>query len=166
MGKSEILKARVGEQTFRDFHAVCEAIGEAPARQLRRLVEGFISERIHRIEAPVQVHIYRPEGYDTGVARVRLTLRDPEALMYQRFAVTFRLPQLPARRVHADEGYGVGASDGRGGDLRTDGLFMEGVWQGHIYSNGCAEARNPTPLNEVAAALEAAVSERIEMLRS
>jgi hypothetical protein len=46
-----------------------------------------------------------------------------------------------------------------------DGVFVDGVWEGHIYTNSVDEADNPTPIAAVTDALKSSVTSRIDAFR-
>ncbi len=48
-----------------------------------------------------------------------------------------------------------------GGDCRLGGKFVDGVWKGDLYSNGCPEAENPTAVEVVRSELLRIVTEQI-----
>jgi hypothetical protein len=163
--KAAVLKARVTESLHADFLAVCEAVGSTPAAQLRLLVEDFVDRKRDYLEDDVKVHLDRPPGYDFGAWKARITLRDRTAMQWMDAPIPFNLPSLPKRRVHPDSGFAVAASHEVGHASGLDGIFVDGVWEGHVYTNGVPEAENPTPIEAVAEALRAAVAERIAAFR-
>lgn len=166
MDKSEILKARVSESLHRDFFEVCAAIGRTPAAALRDLVDQFVASRRNLLEGEVKIHIEQPDDYMHGAWRARITLRSAETMRFLGAPVPFPLPRLDARRIHPDDGYAVAAANWDGIGSGLDGVFVDGVWEGHIYSNGIEEADNPTPIAAVAEALKTSVMRRIDAFRS
>lgn len=165
MEKTKTLKARVSETLQRDFLEICTAMGKTPAAQLRALIDDFVAERRDLLEDDVKIHLDQPDTYMHGAYRARITLRPADAAAFKGVPIAFPLPRLPKRRVHADDGFFVAASNWNGTGSGFDGVLVDGVWQGHIYSNGIDEDENPTPIADVAEALRAAVIERIAVLR-
>lgn len=161
MEKPEILKARVSTAQHTKFTALCAAISLTPGAKLRELAESFIRENDHLLGARVRVHVARPEGYQEGAWQVSITLRDPLDMGSGEAAVPFPLPKLQKRRIAADKGFRAVASIGEG-EYVLGGRFTDGTWRGHIYSNGCSEAQNPTLISEVEAALRSSVELAIE----
>lgn len=164
--KASVLKARVSEDLHSAFVAVCDAVGSTPAAQLRRLIEDFVRRQRHHLENDVKVHLERPEGYDFGAWKARITLRDPRAMQWMGSPIPFSLPSLPKRRVHPDSGFAVVAPREEGHPSGLDGIFVDGVWEGHVYTNGVAEDENPTPIDAVAKALREAIAKRISTFAS
>lgn len=162
MEKSAILKARVREELHEDFLAVCGAMGRTPAAVMRDLVQRHVNENQHLLEENVQVSIDRPDGYQHGAWRTRINLRHPDGMLFQGAPIPFELPRLPARRIHPDDGFAVATSGWDGSGSGLSGIFVKGVWEGHLYSNGVEEDDNPTSIETVRAALKAAVLERID----
>lgn len=144
-----------------DFLAVCEALGRTPAAVLRELVQRHVAAHALELEDDVRVTIERPAGYDYGAWRVRMSLRSPGAMEFMGGPIPFRIPQLPARRVHPDRGFRVAARDWGGKGSGLDGIFVDGVWEGDVYSNGVAEDDNPTSMDAVITELKAAVRDRL-----
>jgi hypothetical protein len=166
MEKTEILKARVSEALQRDFLGICAAVGKSPATQLRTLIEDFVAARRNLLEDDVKVYLDRPDTYMHGVYRARITLPTADTAAFKGVPIAFPLPKLPKRRVHGDPGFFVAASNWNGTGSGLDGVLVDGVWQGHVYTNGIEEEANPTPIADVVAALRSAVTERVEIMRS
>jgi len=162
MDKTAILKARVSEELHENFLAVCGASGKTPASVIRDLVQRHVTENHHLLEDNVQVSIEQPDDYQYGAWRARITLRTPEAMRFHGAPIPFALPRLLARRIHPDEGYAVTTSNWDGEGSGLSGIFVKGVWEGHVYSNGVEEDENPTLIDAVRDALKAAVAERLE----
>ena len=53
--------------------------------------------------------------------------------------VPFRIPHLEGRRVNPDKGYRVAATNWDEKRPGLDGIFVNGIWEGDIYSNGVEE---------------------------
>lgn len=162
MNKTAILKARVSEGLHQDFLTVCGASGKTPADVMRDLVQRHVTENRHFLVDNVQVSIEQPDDYQYGAWRARITLRTPEAMRFHGAPIPFTLPQLPARRIHPDEGYAVATSNWDGEGSGLSGIFVKGVWEGHVYSNGMDEDENPTTIETVRDALKSAVIERLD----
>jgi hypothetical protein len=165
MDKTGILKARVSEALHRDFFDVCFALGLTPAAQMRSLIEGFVAERREVKEDEVNILLQQPDDYMPGAYKARITLREREAMEFQGVPIAFALPRLSKRRVHPDKGFAVAASNWDGVGSGLDGVFVDGAWEGHIYTNGIEEDENPTPIAAVVDALKAEVTKRIDLFR-
>jgi hypothetical protein len=152
----------VTDDVHADFLAVCEALGRTPAAVLRKLVEGHVATHSIYLEDDVRVTVERPAGYDYGAWRVRMTLRSPAAMEFMGGPVPFRIPQLKERRICSDKGYRVAAVNWDGTGSGLDGIFVDGVWEGDVYSNGVAEDDNATSIDSVVAALKAAVRDQVQ----
>ena len=100
----------------------------------------------------VTVRIYRPEEYAYGAWRVLLILN--EGVTAQPWNIPF--PVLKSRRFTADPGFDAQISDGPD-KWHHAFRFVNGICELHLYSNGCEEEQNPTPLPDVAQALINAV---------
>lgn len=144
--KSEYLKARVTEQIKKDYEIICADLGVKPADQMRELVTAFITQEQKRLGQRVQVRITRPDGYDHGAWRMEIKLKDPEQ---NELPLIFPTTGLPYRSVHSDPehravwyNHAIQLND-------MGGLLQNGVWRGHLYSNGIAESDNPTTLADV-----------------
>lgn len=165
MEKSEILKARVSESLHGDFFEDCAAIGRTPAAQLRDLVDNFVAARRKLLEGEVEIHIEQPDDYMHGAWHARITLRSADMMRFLGAPVPFSLPRFKARRIHPDDGYAVAAANWDGVGSGLDGVFVDGVWEGHIYANGIDEDDNPTPIAAVSEALMESVMTRIDAFR-
>jgi len=161
MDKTSILKARVSEALHDDFLVVCGAMGRTPAAMMRDLVQRHVTENQHLLEGNVKVSIERPTDYQYGAWRARISLRTADDMRFHGAPIPFELPQLPARRIHPDDGYAVAATNWDRTGSGLAGIFVDGVWEGHLYSNGIEEGANPTSIEAVRAALESAVNDRI-----
>lgn len=152
MEKDAIIKARISSGTKADFESICQEIGVQPTTKARELIEAFVKEEYGRLTDRLTVHVYRPSGYDYGAWRVKMQLRDPLEMQFYGTPVPFHLPDLPKRRLASNEGYLSVLNTGTG-EFTLGGQFVNGVWEGHLYSNGVEEDRNPTPVEDVQAAL-------------
>lgn len=165
MEKSEVLKARVSEELHRQFSEACFAIGVSPAAKLRALIEAFVAEQHTLTEDDVKIAIDQPDTYMDGAYRVRMTLRKRDAMEFAGVPLTFALPRLPKRRIHPDKGFAAAASNWDGEGSGLDGVFVDGAWEGHIYSNGVSEEDNPSSIEAVLQALKSKVESRIAFFR-
>lgn len=164
MEKDSFIKARLSAATKRDFEAICQTLGVLPTTKTRELLEAFVQREYGRLEDRVTVHIHHPSDYSLGAWRVKMRLRDPGAMSWQDSPVPFAFPNLPKRRLHPDEGYLAVVQRAGSGELGIGGQFLDGIWEGHLYSNGIDEESNPTSIEDVRAALHdtiAAIIDRI-----
>ena len=157
MNKDTYIRTRLGEETKNDFDAVCQALQVVPSEQLRMMIEEFVARHNGPHTSPYILQIYRPEGYDYGVWRVTISLRNPENGLWGGTPIPFALPELPSRIVDSDPEYRaiVVPNVERGPVL--GGRFDKGVWRGHIRTNGCEEDLNPTPLQKVKEAIRESI---------
>lgn len=164
MEKDAIIKARISSSTKADFEAICQEIGVQPTTKARELIEAFVKSEYGRLSDRLTVHIHRPSGYDYGAWRVKMQLRDPSEMQFLGASVPFPLPELPKRRVASDDGYLSVLWNEKGG-VTHGGQFIDGVWKGHLYTNGIEEDRNPTNIDDVKVALYETVMALIDRSR-
>lgn len=97
------------------------------------------------------VEVYQPEGYETGVWRVQVTLNParkgqtvPKIESWQAFA----FPKIPERIFNVTEPYfnPVIVND----QLESGFQFVEGYTFFHLHSNGTSEENNTITIGEVA----------------
>jgi hypothetical protein len=130
---------------------------------LRRALEAWVTKYDYMLKQRVAVAIVKPEGYDPGAWQVSVRLRQPSESTYDEVPIPFALPELPRRRIASDKQYrAVLMMEGR---PALGGKFIDGLWQGHLYSNGCPESENPTPVSVVKDALAQAVEETLDRFR-
>jgi hypothetical protein len=103
-----------------------------------------------------KVTIYRPKGYQEGAWRAEVVLDAAEHQHIDRLPVPFKIPSLTARSIIADKGYAVAVPLPING-AELQGVFINGHWEGHVYSNGVEETNNPTSVKAVADSLKVAV---------
>lgn len=151
------IKFRVDDATKSEFEEVCKYRGDTTSKVLRDAMCKYVNEK--KPEPFVRVRISRPDGYQDGAWLVSTEL--PQKLDKLKInKIQFRFPNLKDRRILADEKYRCVFSSDNGCEL--GGLFVEGSWTGHCYSNGCTENENRTPISEVKMKLEAAINRAIE----
>lgn len=165
MEKDLFLKTRVSADTKRDFEEICSTYGVPPTTKLREILETFVAQEYGRLHDRVVVHIFRPDGYDFGAWRVTVKLRNPAELEWRGRPIPFEFPQLPQRRIHPDDDYVAVVRNSGSDALELGGQFVKGVFQGHLYSNGIAEKRNPTSIDDVRAALHDRVQGLLDRYR-
>jgi len=167
MEKTELLRVRISPRLKADFEEICKTYGnEHPADMLREIVDSFVRSNLDRLSDRVVVHISRPEGYNLGAWRVFVKLRNPDEAIWLGKSVPFPLPKLEKRRLSADDEYRavVGRPGFAGYEL--GGVFINGEWRGHLYSNGVEEQQNPTTIPEVQAALIEHITEHLNRFKS
>jgi hypothetical protein len=157
MGESEqILKIRLSEKMKKQFVDACDLADKEvdTSLRLRMLMREFIKKTLPRRIA-VEVKIWRPKGYDAGAYKVKILIGEKEQLAYKKFPVPFRIPRLKCRLFIADKGYMKAIQL----ESRTEqrGIFIDGIWTGHVYTNGVAENENPESTDVVKASLEDSV---------
>jgi len=99
-----------------------------------------------------------------GAYTIAVFLNDEEIKLSRLWPIAFTLPKLKCRSVIPDEGYRFVMKEA--GEFELAGLFKEGQWFGHSYSNGVIdEEKNPTPIGEVEGALRQSIDEILNRLR-
>lgn len=113
----------------------------------------------------MEVKNTQPADFKAGAYRVEITLSEDEAQLLRGAPVMpFDIPRLPHRSIIIDPGFSIAV---RGlGAVSLRGRFVNGVWNGRLYSNGVAENDNPTSIEEVQAALGASASQVVEIARA
>ncbi|MFV8598624.1 type II toxin-antitoxin system RelB/DinJ family antitoxin [Ralstonia pseudosolanacearum] len=160
VAKEPVLRARVDEHTKAQFEAICQQFGETTSERMRRLVEDFVRAHADTLGL-VDVRIERPAGYDWGAWRVIAALRFPEQGQWNHAPVVFQFPELPQRRFSPDPEYGAAVLPPNGAPF-IGGHFMDGVWRGHVYSNGIAEDQNPVKIDAVKDALKQTIESTLK----
>jgi hypothetical protein len=162
MDKDTFIKARISSRTKSDFDDICQELGVQPTTKTRELIEAFVKKEYGRLNDRLTVHVYRPSGYQYGAWRIKMRLRNPSEMQFQKTPIPFEFPELRKRRLHPDEGYLSIVTSKKSGELVIGGHFVDGVWEGHLYSNGIEESENPTSIEDVQAALEKAVTSLVD----
>lgn len=109
----------------------------------------------------MELRIFQPEGYSFGAFKVEASLSGDEAEAYAVWPISFHLPELPKRLIHTPLTFVVAASTEAGTKLR--GIFVNGKWESHVYSNGIAEEENPTKIGDVETELRKAITTSIKL---
>lgn len=94
-------------------------------------------ENLKKSRDALKIRIQKPENYDPGAWKIEATLSNDITKSISG-EVIFSLPDLPHRFCRADQGF----STARGNEIC--GIFKNGRWEGHLYSNGIAEEKNPS----------------------
>ncbi len=161
MEKSEFLKVRVPQLLKEQIDEIAAAMGRSVSDLVREHLDKLVTE--HQIllnQQRVTVAITKPQGYQDGAWKAVVRLKRPEEAVVFGDPLGFFLPDLPRRRVHPDKGYAAALPKTQ--DYVLGGRLVNGVWEGHIYSNGCAEEDNPTPIEDVQVQIHAAVIRALE----
>lgn len=158
--KTEYLKARVDEFIKKDFEAICESLRIKPAEQMRQLAIEFIKREEQRLGQRIQILVTRPNGYDYGAWRVEIRLRNPRDNSYP---VVFPFPKLEKRIFHSDVDCQAAWRNPATEEFEIGGLLQNGIWRGHLYSNGIAEIENPTSLELIKEELRRIIDSLIEI---
>ena len=106
------------------------------------------------VTSGVHCNICRPYNYDFGAWRVQLTLGPDAIAAIGNGRLTFDIPTLPKRRLHGDRDFLFAGP--------YQGQFINGRWMGTLYTNGVAEAENPTSLAECRRSLLRAAYQSLE----
>ncbi|HBS80576.1 MAG: hypothetical protein CMK99_21250 [Pseudomonas sp.] len=104
--------------------------------------------------AVAEVRIYRPEGYDYGAWKIEAKLTESGKEVSR--PVVFSIPNLQNRICHTSPEFvkAVGAE--------LMGVFKEGEWHSHIYSNGVPEDENPTKITVVEQAFQQSITRALQ----
>lgn len=160
---TEYLRTRVSSRLKADFDDICRELGKTPTEQLRELVASFVTREYGHLSDRINVHIFRPEGYDEGAWRVTIKLRDPKEMTWRGKQIPFHLPELEKRLIRSDDEYVAVVFDKQTNDPTLGGQFNDGEWRGHIYSNGCPESVNPITIYQVREALTLTITQTINL---
>lgn len=108
----------------------------------------------------MDIEILQPDDYDFGAWRVTIKLNDEEIRVCNKKPLSFKIPKLNYRNIIPDEGYRIVGffKD----EAKFGGLFKDGIWCGHVYSNGIAEEKNPVVIESVKISLEEHVKQSLE----
>jgi hypothetical protein len=158
---SEYLRTRVSKSMKTDFDEICRELGKTPTEQLRELVGVFVKREYGRLSDRINVHIFQPTEYEDGAWRVTIKLRDPTEMTWNGASIPFEFPSLPMRRIHSDREYFAVFFPLGTQKPFSGGKFVCGEWRGHLYSNGCLEAENPTSIEAVRSALTSTIEKVI-----
>lgn len=100
-----------------------------------------------------------PKGYMHGAYYIEAKLEGKEIPAYRAWPVSFDIPKLPMRLIHTKPEYLVGASTEHG--VQLNGIFNDGIWVSHIYTNGVEENKNPTSIEAVEVALKSSIEHAV-----
>jgi hypothetical protein len=171
MEKTDLFRVRVSPRIKADFEEICKTFGnKPPADMLREIVGTFVQSNLSRLSDRVVVYISRPDGYDFGAWRVFIKLRNPEEATWCGSSVPFSLPtSFKKRRLASDSEYQsvVGVLNEKTFvEYEMGGVFINGEWRGHLYSNGVEEGKNPTTIDEVKSGLVDHISKHLDKFKS
>lgn len=169
MEKNDLLRVRVTPRLREDFEAICKTFDMTAADVLRDIVDRYVQENLPRLGDRIVINISRPTGYDLGAYRVFIKLRFPEEASYNGKPIPFRLPELKMRRMASDDEYRsiVGVPDAKQFvKYEMGGVFINGEWRGHLYTNGIEEKQNPTPIEVVKSVLVESLAEHFDRFKS
>ena len=105
-----------------------------------------------------------PRGYDHGAFHVSAVLNDEERTIYEQIQIAFQIPSLPNRCFRQEAGYRIAVAMPNG-EIQLRGVFHNGLWFGDFYTNGIPEHENPTPPDNVRAALEQSINTALQTAR-
>lgn len=109
----------------------------------------------------MQFIFFRPDGYGLGAHKVEASLDAAETKAYAEWPISFHLPELLNRLIHTSPNFVVAASTGSGTEVR--GIFVEGRWEAHVYTNGIAEEDNPTTIDDAMLDLEESIAASVKL---
>lgn len=118
-------------------HATWFVVPDELESGLRKVIEQLADSQI------ADCVIHKPDDYDVGAWRAEITLTPIAKEHFKNWPLTFILPSLAYRICYSDKGYVKAV----GGELR--GAFVDGKWEGDVYSNGIPECDNPTSIDAV-----------------
>lgn len=149
MEKQDILKTRVPAKLRSDFEDICTARGVLPSAQLREIIEEFVGEHYSMLEDRIAIHIHRPDDFQFGAWRVLIKLRNPEEMIWNGSCIPFALPNLEKRIFQTDPDYRSVLMNPETKEYMLGGKFNGGEFKTIMYSNGCSEEDNPSPIDLV-----------------
>jgi len=103
----------------------------------------------------VSIEIGKGDDYDPGAWTIKAKLSEQMVKSIGNEKVIFTLPDLLNRFCRPDKNY----SAVRGNVIC--GQFINGMWEGHLYSNGISEDKNPTDLGSFKETLTKYIKEAI-----
>ena len=109
----------------------------------------------------MQLRVFRPDGYSFGAYKVEASLDASETKAYAAWPISFHIPELPKRLIHTPPNFVVAASTESGTQWR--GIFVDGRWEAHFYTNGIAEEENPSKIDDVKRELEEAIAASVKL---
>lgn len=100
-------------------------------------------ELIKKSNGLVTCHISRPDGFEHGAWKIEATLSTQviERLSHGTSPLAFHLPDMSKRLCYPDPPYVRPNVSG------GFSVFINGVWTGHLYSNGITEDENPVTID-------------------
>lgn len=108
----------------------------------RIVVSGLARKILPAVSPRFNCQLYKPDGYEVGAWKLRVSLGDAALECLSGTPLVLKIPALKQRLVLPDQGYR------RDADLMH---FKDGILEAHIYSNGCPEDANDTPIEKVRA---------------
>lgn len=105
-----------------------------------RTISSAVAKRILAAISPrFSMELYRPDYYDYGALRLKVTLGDSALAYFAGRVVSFTRPVIERRLIHVESQ-----------NMYTMELdkFNNGVYSADVYSNGVGEDKNPTPENK------------------
>ncbi len=161
--RSEFLRTRVTETEKKKFEDICAAIGSKPAEQLRKHVIEFINAHSMHLKEEFTIHIFKPDDterpYDPGAWKVIIRLKNTNK---DTPPILFRFPKLKKRIFHSDQDYFAAWPIETGGH-EICGMLKNGIWTGHLYSNGTPEDKNPTSIETVRETLMEEIKKQLSL---
>lgn len=162
MQNDQFIKVRVPAKLKQEFAEICDAIGEQPTTYVREIIQQWVTENKRRLGERVVVSIRKPAGYDLGAWKVTVKLRDPDEGAAAGAQIPFEFPEWNKRLLRSDKDF-VAVVPGKARfTSKLGGRFVDGAWHGHLYSNGCPEDENPTPIDVVAEELRARIEQTLD----
>jgi hypothetical protein len=160
--KSSIIRLRLGSALKESFVVACKRSDSSidPSTRLRMLMRDFVGN-VLGITLNISVKIWKPDSsYDDGAYKVWMELGKKEREVYEKYKVlTFRIPRLPKRFFRQEQVFSKAVAFENNVELR--GIFVKGVWESHVYTNGIPEAENPTSIKAVEIALYESVEDSL-----
>ena len=108
----------------------------------------------------MNIEITQPEGYDFGAWQAIIKLDDDEKKIVRDRPLVFKIPRLNYRNILSDDGYRMAGFVND--EVTLGGMFKDGIWCGHVYSNGIAEQNNPVSIDSVKNSLEERIKQSME----
>lgn len=143
-GQTTLVAKLVSGHWYGGFYVYAPEHQADDTKCIRSLKAALARAILPQLPTRVRCSIFRPDNYQVGAWRVEMRLPPGIQRLWNGSPFQFVLPTLRKRLFVMESGYRFGLDTGR---------FVDCVWKADIYSNGVAEAENPTRLAEIKLAL-------------
>lgn len=140
VGRATLVAKLVDGHWYGGFYVYAPEHQADDTQCIRSLKAALARAVLPQLPTRVRCSIFRPDDYQVGAWRVEMRLPPGVQRLWNASPFLFDLPQLPKRLFLMKSEFCFGPYTGR---------FVDGVWKADLYSNGIAEAENPTSLTEI-----------------